>query len=151
MVSWKRRNNAWRQILMVKTFHTICIAMKQQCYRLILSTNKVKIIILNICWRVYIHRCRKPTMEHVEWWWWWWWWWIFQDVKRKDFCNLSGVTKLIINEQDVTVKTCKIVEYTPSKLCENKGRAWRSHQRHHHRVQGDYYWFGYPRLRGVPG
>ena len=25
----------------------------------------------------------------------------------KDFCNLPGVRKLIINEQDITVKTCK--------------------------------------------
>ena len=42
--------------------------------------------------------------------------------RKKDFCNLPGVTKLIINEQDVTVRTCKKVEYTPSKLHENKKR-----------------------------
>ena len=30
------------------------------------------------------------------------------------------VTKLIINEQDVAVRTCKKVEHTPSKLYENK-------------------------------
>ena len=30
------------------------------------------------------------------------------------------VTKLIINEQDVTVRTCKKVEHSPSKLYENK-------------------------------
>ena len=41
----------------------------------------------------------------------------------KDFCNLPGVTKLIINEQDITVRTCKKVEYTTSKLYENEGRA----------------------------
>ena len=45
------------------------------------------------------------------------------DDDDDEFFKMSGVTKLIINEQDVTVKTCKIVEYTPSKLCENKGRA----------------------------
>ena len=58
---------------------------------------------------------------------------------QKDFCNL------IINEQDVAVRTCKKVEYTSSKLYENKRRALRSHQRHHHNVQGDQFWFGYPR------
>ena len=42
---------------------------------------------------------------------------------KKFFCNLIGVTKLIINEQDITVRTCKKVKYTPSKLNENKGRA----------------------------
>ena len=35
-------------------------------------------------------------------------------------CNLPGVTKLIINEQDVFVRTCKKVKYTPSKLHEKK-------------------------------
>ena len=62
-----------------------------------------------------------------------------------------GVTKLIINEQDINVRTCKKVEYTPSKLYENKGRPWRSHQRHHHKVQRDYFWFRYPCLYGVSG
>ena len=33
------------------------------------------------------------------------------------------VTKLMINEQDVAVRTCKKVEYTLLKLHENKGRA----------------------------
>ena len=49
----------------------------------------------------------------------------FEEKKEglKDFCNLPWVTKLIINEQDVSVRTCKIVEYTSSKLYENKGRA----------------------------
>ena len=42
---------------------------------------------------------------------------------QKDFCNLPGVTKLIINELNVAVRTCKKVEYTPSKSHENKGRA----------------------------
>ena len=41
----------------------------------------------------------------------------------KNFCNLPGVTKLIINEQDIFVETCKKVEYTPLKLHEDKGRA----------------------------
>ena len=31
---------------------------------------------------------------------------------KKFFCNLIGVTKLIINEQDITVRTCKKVKYT---------------------------------------
>ena len=31
---------------MVRMFHTACIAVQQQCERLILSTNKAKIIIL---------------------------------------------------------------------------------------------------------
>ena len=43
--------------------------------------------------------------------------------RPKDFCNLSGVTKLIINEQDIAVRTCKKVEYTSSRLNENIGRA----------------------------
>ena len=34
-----------------------------------------------------------------------------------------GVTKLIINEQDVAVRIFKKVQYTLSKLYENKGRA----------------------------
>ena len=38
---------------MVKMFHTICTAMQQQCYRLILSTNKVKIIILGYKYSKY--------------------------------------------------------------------------------------------------
>ena len=33
---------------------------------------------------------------------------------------LNEVVKLIINEQDIAVGTCKKVEYTPSKLRENK-------------------------------
>ena len=47
---------------------------------------------------------------------------MMMEVKRrsKDFYNLPGVTKLIINEQDVTVRASKKVEYTPSKLYENK-------------------------------
>ena len=69
---------------MVKMLHITCIAMQQ---RLILSTNKIKII-----------------------------------IAQRIFCNLPGVTKLIINEQDITVRTCKKVEYTPSKLYENKRR-----------------------------
>ena len=36
---------------------------------------------------------------------------------QKDFCNL------IINEQDVAVRTCKKVEYTSSKLYQKNGRA----------------------------
>ena len=67
---------------MVKMFHLTCIAMQQ---RLILSTNKLKII-----------------------------------IAQRDFCNLPGFTKLITNEQDVAVRTCKKVEYFPSKLYENK-------------------------------
>ena len=50
----------------------------------------------------------------------------FSEVQKeglKDFCYLPVVTKLIINEQDITVRTCKKVEYTTSKLYENKGRA----------------------------
>ena len=31
----------------------------------------------------------------------------FSRCRPKDFCNLPGVTKLIINEQDITVRTCK--------------------------------------------
>ena len=44
-----------------------------------------------------------------------------QKRRLKDFSNLLGVTKLIINEQDVAVRACKKVEYTPWKLHENKG------------------------------
>ena len=46
-----------------------------------------------------------------------------QKRRLKDFCNLPGVTKLIINEQDVAVRACKKVEHTSSKLYENKGRV----------------------------
>ena len=67
------------------------------------------------------------------------------------FCNLSGVTKLIINEQDITFRTRKKVEYTTSKLYETKARDWRSHQRHNHKIQRGYFWFRYPCLYGVPG
>ena len=42
---------------------------------------------------------------------------------QKDFCNLIEVKKLIINEQDITVRTCKKVEYTTSKSYENKRSA----------------------------
>ena len=42
---------------------------------------------------------------------------------KKIFVTCLGITKLIINEQDVAVRTCKKVEYTPSKLYGNKGRA----------------------------
>ena len=38
----------------------------------------------------------------------------------KDFCNLPGVTKLIINEQDITVRTCKKVEYTRRNCMKTK-------------------------------
>ena len=47
---------------------------------------------------------------------------------QKDFCNL------IINEQDVAVRTCKKVEYTSSKLYDDKGRACKSHQGYHYTV-----------------
>ena len=42
---------------------------------------------------------------------------------KKTFVTGLGVAKLIINEQDVAIRTCQKVEYTPSKLHENKGRA----------------------------
>ena len=62
-----------------------------------------------------------------------------QEVK-KIFVTCLGVTKPIINEQDIAVRTYKKVKYTLSKLYENKGRAWKSHQKHHHKVQRDYFW-----------
>ena len=39
---------------------------------------------------------------------------------EKDFVTCLGVTKLIINKQDVTIRTCRKVKYIPSKLNENK-------------------------------
>ena len=69
--------------------------------------------------------------------------------RPKRFLQPAWVTKLIINGQDVAVRTSKKVEYTSSKLYENKGRAWRSHQIYHHNVQRDYFWFGCPCLYGV--
>ena len=57
-----------------------------------------------------------------------------QKEGQRDFCNLLELKRIIINEQDVAVRICKIVEYTPSKLYENKRRARRSHQRHHQKV-----------------
>ena len=68
---------------------------------------------------------------------------------KKTFVTCLGVTQLIINEQDVSVRTCKKVEYTLSKLYENKGRAWKSHQRHNHKVQRDFFWCRWPQLYGV--
>ena len=53
---------------------------------------------------------------------------------------MLGITKIVINEQEVAVRTCKKVKYTPSKLYENKARA---HQRHHHMVHRDYFWLRY--------
>ena len=43
--------------------------------------------------------------------------------RKKTFVTCLRVTKLMINEQDVAVRTCKKVEYTPSKLHGNKGKA----------------------------
>ena len=45
------------------------------------------------------------------------------EVQKETFVTCLRVTKLIINEQDVAVRACKKVEYTSSKLHENKGRA----------------------------
>ena len=47
----------------------------------------------------------------------------FSRCRSKDFFNLLGVTKLTINEPDVAVRTCKKIEYGPSKLYENKRRT----------------------------
>ena len=46
-----------------------------------------------------------------------------QKEGQKIFVTCLGVTKLITNEQNVSVRTRKKVEYTLSKLYENKGRA----------------------------
>ena len=46
-----------------------------------------------------------------------------KERKKKPFVTCLRVTKLIINEQEVAVRTCKKVEYTPSKLYEDNGRA----------------------------
>ena len=78
-----------------------------------LQINSVYKLVKNYHPQVYVEecKCRKPAMQHAEWWWgwwWWWWWWSFWGVKKagqKDFCNLAGVIKLIINEQDITVRT----------------------------------------------
>ena len=43
---------------------------------------------------------------------------------KTNFCNLVQDYK-IINEQDVVVRKSKRVEYTPSKLYENKRKAWK--------------------------
>ena len=43
--------------------------------------------------------------------------------KKRFFVTCLGFTKLVINEQDVAVRTCKKVEHTLSKLYENKERA----------------------------
>ena len=78
-------------------------------------------------------------MKHVERWWWWWMMMDFLKYKKKgkkDFCNLPKGYKIIINERDVFVRKSKRVQYTLLKLYENKRRAWKSHQRHPHNVQG---------------
>ena len=48
---------------------------------------------------------------------------VFLRCRLEDFCNSFGVKTLITNEQDVAAGSCINVEYTPSKLLENKGRA----------------------------
>ena len=40
---------------------------------------------------------------------------------KKVFVTCLGLQKLIVNERDVAVRTCKKVEYTPSKLYEDRG------------------------------
>ena len=60
-------------------------------------------------------------------------------VKKRLQLTCLRVTKLIINEQVLVVRKSKRLEYTPSKLYENKRRVWKSHQRHHHKVQEDYF------------
>ena len=60
--------------------------------------------------------------------------WGVKKKVKKVFVSYLWVTKLIINEQDVAVRTFKKIEYTPSKLHENKERAWRSNQRHYPKV-----------------
>ena len=45
---------------------------------------------------------------------------IMMNFSRCEKKVLPGVTKLMINEQDITVRTCKKVEYITSKLYENK-------------------------------
>ena len=47
----------------------------------------------------------------------------YKKRRPKDFCKLPWITKLIKNEQNVSVRSCKKIEYTPSQLNENKGRA----------------------------
>ena len=42
---------------------------------------------------------------------------------KRTFVTCLRVAKLIINKQNVVVRTCDKVEYTPSKLYENKERA----------------------------
>ena len=44
-------------------------------------------------------------------------------LRCKKKAKKTFVTFLGLNEQDIAVRTCKKVEYTPSKLYENKGRA----------------------------
>ena len=61
------------------------------------------------------------------------------------------VTKLIKIEEDVAVRACEKVKYAPSKLYENKGRALKSHIRHHHRTHKYYFGTKYPCLYGMLG
>ena len=42
------------------------------------------------------------------------------EYKEIIFATCLKVTKLIVNEQDVAVRTCKKVEYTPSKCMKTK-------------------------------
>ena len=44
-------------------------------------------------------------------------------MQKKTFVACLRLIKLMINEQDVVVRTCKKVEYTPSKLYEKKRKA----------------------------
>ena len=47
----------------------------------------------------------------------------YKQEAKKIFVICLGVTKLMINKQNIAVRTCKKVEFTPSKLYENKGRS----------------------------
>ena len=53
--------------------------------------------------------------------------------RRQVFSNLLERYKKI-NEQDDIVRESKVVEYTPSKLYENKARDCKSHQGHHYQL-----------------
>ena len=43
-----------------------------------------------------------------------------KEKSKKIFCNLLGVIKLIINEQDVSIRTCKKVEHTRRNCMKTK-------------------------------
>ena len=96
LIMWKER---------IKTnFHGQDVPFDMYCHATaVLKIDSVYEQVKNYHPQVYVEEC------------------IYNDAKNRQ-CN-TWVTKLIIDEQNVAVRTWKKVEYTTSKLYEDKGKA----------------------------